>query len=340
MAGRVGNFGLHVGEHQLCLAYQEQQGRVTTLAQPALMALLAQEALSESRFADEGVRYKGQRLLIGEMARQAQEWPAVRQALASCGRLDVHLALAEFALGQILHEALGPALEPAQLCVYSISAPPISPQNGQQHAFHSTILADLIRKLGYLPYPLEEGKALVVATAGNSESSTLALSFGEREINGCLSYQGIVGIDFSMDLGGDAVDQQVANALGLELAQARAIRENCRSIQVPQRREEEALAVFSHQLLGEVLARFKAFLIERGAPLFGGPIDLVWGGSWRTPDDFGLLLRREMEQAEIPIPLGQVLQTMSRETLVARGCLQVAQTLAEDRHLVAGINLR
>jgi hypothetical protein len=326
--------GLHVGDSEICVALPQGDGMISVFRQPALFSLVRQEAVHGTKWANLGTRYKGERLLFGESARQAQDLGQVKENMSGCGRHDIHRLAAEFALASILAETLGPASAPAQPCVYSVPSQLIT--QSQEPVLQLIVLKDLVRKLGYMPHPLEEGKALVVAEVRDTDVNLLAFSFGAYHVHCCLSCRGIVGIDFSFEPGGDWVDDQVAAVLEVDRDKARQIRENCRSLRVPRSREEEVLAVFIRKFVDTIFDNLVEIFKKQGPPLLVEPVDVIWAGEWLAPEDFGDLFLSRADRLGFPLHLGSIRRPGEPETVAARGCLQLALALSEARHFEHG----
>jgi len=291
------------------------------------MALVPREVLDGTAWVERCRPYSGEALLIGRCVEEASNAKPVAERTVTCGRMDLHRPAAERALAMMLEVDPGPAVLPAQTCVVAVSGPGIG--STRDLLFQTLILNDILRKLGYSTSELEEGRAVVLAEKKqDAEVHLLAFSCDRRLLQGSLSCRGIIGIDFSMEPGAGWVDEQVAMAVEVPIEQARKIRENCHHLLIPQSRAEEAFLAYASRFIQGMWKRLDAFLGERGIPFYRKPIDAVWAGSWRAPEDFGDLVLREARCVGFPIPIRTV--RYSRETCataVARGCLEMARIL-------------
>jgi hypothetical protein len=321
--------GLFIGETAVCVARHSEHGYVSTSVQPAVMSVVAQEVLDGTRWAERGARYAGKTVLFGDEAIQAAEIGPVRANLKSCGRLDVHTPDAEFALARILDATLQEAEIPAQYCVYSVPSPPID--ISRDHLFQAIVLKDMIRKLGYSPYPLNEARAIPLGTDEQLNENLLLLLCDERRIQFYLSYHGLIGIGFCAEPGGRRVDEQVAHSLSIALEKARRIRRECQNLIIPQGREEEAVVTFCNLFANTIIQHINVFFDQHGAPVVIDPIEIIWAGAWRPPEGFDSLLRRQAERSELPLPLGAMRFLTEPEITVARGCLKAASILDESQ---------
>ena len=324
MKGQAAGVGLHVGDTEIHVARYDGQ-RVVIRDQPALMALVEPEALSGTEWEKRETRYAGDALLVGRDVELARHIPAVGAHVLRCGRLDVHRPPAEFALARMLEDLLGPATTFAQPCVVAEPAPAIG--FSREPLFHAAVLQDIVRKLGYSPSGLEEGRAVALVENTNAEVNLLTFSGDHAFVQGCLSCRGIMGIGFSMDPGAGWVDEQVVMALEISLDEARRIRERCQRILIPESRAEEALQIYSRTFVQRMWKRLNKFLEDQGPPLFNSPVDAVWAGTWQVPADFGDMLLREARQTGFCVPLRSIRCPHQGRTAVARGCLEMARRL-------------
>jgi hypothetical protein len=235
---------------------------------------------------------------------------------------------AEFALARLLEDLLGPATSTAQPCVVAVPSPAIG--FSREPLFHAAVLQGVVRKLGYSPSGLEEGRAVALAGNPNAEVNLLAFSGDHAFVQGCLSCRGILGIGFSTDPGAGWVDEQVSMALEISLDEACRIRESCQRVLIPENRSEEALQIYSRAFVQRMWKRLNKFLEEQGPPLFNSPVDAVWAGTWQMPPDFGDLLLREARGTGFCIPLRSIRCPVEGTTAVARGCLEMARRLDEE----------
>jgi hypothetical protein len=321
--------GLHVGDRQITVARCQDDDNLSVTTHPALMSLVPAGALLGTLWEERGAPYSGEMLLYGNAAREACRLEVVRERLQPCGRLDLHRPVAEFALHQILQEAVGSARFAAQVCVIAIPGSAIG--QAREPLFHAMILQDVVRQLGYSVTALEEGRAVVLADKADAEPNLLGFSCDQRLIQASLSCRGIVGVSFSMEPGAGWVDDQVAMALEVPIDEARKVRLTCQSVLVPKSRPEEAFFIYSRKFVQRTWQKLAALLEAQGTPIFGRELDAVWAGPWRAPEDFGQLVLREAKETGFPVPLHSVRYAPEAgKTAVARGCLEMARMLDAD----------
>jgi hypothetical protein len=88
--------------------------------------------------------------------------------------------------------------------------------------------------------------------------------------------------------------------------------------------------VYSRAFAQRMWKRLSKSLEEQGTPLFSDPVDAVWAGPWRVPEDFGELLLREARSTGFCVPFHSIHSPKEGPTAVARGCLEVARRLEEE----------
>lgn len=323
-AGRV--LGLHVDECTVQVACRERDRRESIRTRPARLAQISQEVADGTRWAERGIRYTGQRLFVGDEADDVANDGLLSGDPEGCGRVDLHQSVAEFALSRMLELHPGPALAPGDLCVFSVPAPPIG--DTRDFSFHQLVQEDLIRKLGYRPLPLEDGRAVALAELDSGATSLFALSIGEQCVHGCLSYRGIGGPCFSVEPGGRWIDRRVADALGIDLAAAGRVREACRNVLMPRCREDQAVSAYCRKFVDRLMRQVVEFSstdgVLGGLRFAGDRMELVLAGSWRGPGRFGELLVHAAGQQELPFGLCGIRIPEKPEEAVVRGCMKAA----------------
>jgi hypothetical protein len=327
------NFGLHVSARTVCVAHSEVEGKLTLEVEPSLMSLVSEEVLYGTPYADQGIRYNGRVMLLGSAALKAsRDIAPVNEALRTCGRMDIHDPAAEFALSKILGSLLGEPLTPTQKCVFAVPAPDVKAEASYQ--FHIAVLKDIIRKLGYSAFPVEEGRAAALAVQGNIDESLLAFSVGHRIVHGCLSSRAVFNVAFSREPGGERIDRQLMSLFGKDREEIDRLREKCECVFIPKNREEEALLTFSKEFLDELLSDLSRYFNARGLPHLPDPIDVVWTGVRQSPKGMGDLLLRRASALKFPITLRRVLTYKNPTTAVAEGCSAAAGMLESDDALL------
>lgn len=326
--------GLHLNESTVQVACLGRRGPEPIRTRPARVAQVSQEAADGTQWAERGFRYAGHRLFVGHEASRVAAAGLPTGRSMGCGRMELHISAAEFALNRMLETYPGPALRPGEICVLSIPGPPIG--DARDFSFHQLILEDVIRKLGYRPAPLEDSRAVALAEPDADSTSLFALSVGETRVDGSLSHRGIAGPCFSIEPGGRWIDGRVANALGIDEIAAGQIRKACQNVQLPRCREDQAVSTYCRRFVDRLMQRVVEYADSEGTPfgrhLGADGVVLVLAGSWRWPGGFGELVVQAAAQQELPFELCAVRTPAAPEEAIVRGCLKAALTLGTTGH--------
>ena len=115
---------------------------------------------------------------------------------------------------------------------------------------------------------------------GNADDFTgIGCSFGGGMVNVCVSYKTIPALTFSVARGGDWIDSNAANVLGMPSSKATFIKESGMDIRNPKGREEEAIAIYYRNLISYTLTNIKnRFQMGKDMPSFNEPVDIVCAG--------------------------------------------------------------
>ena len=91
--------------------------------------------------------------------------------------------------------------------------------------YHQGLFEGLLRKMGYAPKALNEGHAVVFSELAEADFTGIGISFGGGMVNICVCYKTIPAVSFSISRGGDWIDQNVANVLGINATKAAFLKE-------------------------------------------------------------------------------------------------------------------
>ncbi|MEC8653254.1 MAG: cell division protein FtsA, partial [Planctomycetota bacterium] len=196
--------------------------------------------------------------------------------------------------------------------------------------YHEGLFESLINKLGYKARAITEGHAVVFSELADSEFTGIGLSFGGGMANACIAYKSIPCLSFSVARGGDWIDKNVANVLGVPRSKATSMKERGIDIRDPQSREEEAVAIYYRSLITYVLENIKArFESGQNMPNFSEPIDIACAGGTSMVGGFIEVFREEFAKIDFPIPIGRIFRSEEALTSVSKGCL-VAAAIGEE----------
>jgi len=245
--------GLDVGTMNLVAARQEN-GKVTTKRlRDAFLDLPIQSKkllkLSGADFVERG----DQLLIVGDAAmemavmfgREARR--PLHRGLVSSSEMDALEVVA-----YMIETILGAPQKEKEVCYYSIPASPID--NPQKDViYHKRLFERVISDCGYTPISSNEAMSIIFSECMQENFSGLALSFGSGMTNIALANLSLECMSFSVEVGGDWIDQGAARSIGSTASQMCSLKEEGIDLMNPQNRPEEALSFYYKELIEYVL---------------------------------------------------------------------------------------
>jgi hypothetical protein len=153
----------------------------------------------------------------------------------------------------------------------------------------------------------------------------IGISFGGGMVNCCVAYKTIPALTFSIARGGDWIDQNVANVLGLPTSKATYLKESGIDLQSPEGREQEAIAIYYRNLISYTLNNIKTrFQQGRDMPTFNDPVEICCAGGTTMIQGFIEIFREEFSKLKFPIPIKNIRRADEPLNSVCKGCLVAA----------------
>jgi len=204
--------------------------------------------------------------------------------------------------------------------VYSVPANPIdSPMNV---AYHKKIFEGVLLSLGYDPKPIMEGHAVIMSELIEDDFTGIGISCGGGMFNVCVSYRSIPAVTFSTARGGDWIDHEAAMVTGNEQTRMTRIKERGVNLIEPKTREEQALAIYTRELIEGTLKTIANKLVsEKQVPEFESPISIVLAGGTALAGGFRDVFEDVFKSVRLPIEVKQIRLAEEPLQSVAKGCL-------------------
>ena len=229
----------------------------------------------------------------------------------------------------IIKKVLGEPVAPNEPCFFSVPAESVDRENNI--VYHQGLFHGMLSKLGYAPSPMNEGHAVTFAELAAEDFTGIGISFGGGMVNVCVSFKTIPALTFSVARGGDWIDQNAANVLGLPSSKCTFIKESGIDIRTPKGREQEAIAIYYRNLISYTIANIRnRLMMGKDLPNFSEPIEIVCAGGTSMILGFIEVFRDELQKVKFPIPVKNV--RMAKEPLnsVSQGCLVAAVSSMES----------
>ena len=319
--------GLDVGTANLAAAVQNDEGGLTVNVERNAFLDIPSDVYSKNMLSKLKVPYvvnNGKLVVIGEAAFELANvfGRETRRPMAD-GLVSPSEQDALPMMKMIIQKILGEPQQAGENCYFSVPAESLDVDNNV--VYHQGLFESLINKLGYEAHAINEAHAVVFSELAENDFTGIGLSFGGGMANACIAYKSIPCLSFSVARGGDWIDKNVANVLGVPRSKATAIKERGIDIRDPKNREEEAVAIYYRSLINYVLENIKSrFESGQNMPSFSEPIDIACAGGTSMVGGFIEVFREEFAKIDFPIPIGRIFRSEEALTAVAKGCLVAA----------------
>jgi len=323
--------GLDVGTMNLVSARQYGTDVKTKRVRDAFIDLEidAKKALKMSKV--NYVEKDGQLIVIGDSALNMANLfkREVRRPLAK-GLIAPGELESQEILSMMVLQVLGEALEVGEHCYYSVPAEPIDVPD-QDVAYHREVFKQIITEHRYTPHPMNEAMAIIYSQCAEEQFSGLAVSFGSGMCNVALSYQTMMGMDFSIARGGDWIDLHAAKAVGSTATRMCSTKEKGGfNLANPGKgnRDAEAIALYIRSLISYCLEKIAIqFRREQGKVTLPDAVPFVVSGGTSLAEGFMDLFKEEfmaIKKKGFPIEISEIRQAKDPMTAVAEGLLVLA----------------
>ena len=223
-------------------------------------------------------------------------------------------------LGKFIGNVLGPARGGGEPCCFSIPAAPLNGDHDTIH--HRNVLEGILKRLGYVPFPIDEGYDVNLSELEHREFTGIGVSCGAGLVNVCAAFKSMPVMSFSISKGGDWIDERTSSVLGMPICQVTRLKEGGVSVNYPIGREEEAIAVYYRHFIRTICEDLaKAFSSRTVGPKFEKPADIMFAGGSTLAAGFIDLVRAEMESVDLGFTAGDIERAHDPLTSVSRGAL-------------------
>jgi hypothetical protein len=181
---------------------------------------------------------------------------------------------------------------------------------------------------GFSTASINEGLAVIFSELEDENFTGLGISIGGGLCNVCLAYLSVPLISFSIDKGGDYLDDAVASVTGIVNTKVRSFKENGFKIGAkPSSQLEDALQVYYDDLIGNLVKAIKESLIQSSDKLqlnTDRPIAVVLSGGTAMVSGFKERFEYFFKAEKIPLQFSKVSTAEDPLTATAKGALIAA----------------
>lgn len=321
--------GLDIGTANLISAMQDREGNLYIKSQRNAFIDIDQDDFTRNMLTKLGVQYvilSNRMVVVGDPAfelanifNRETRRPMARGVLSS----DEEDALPIMKL--LIEKLLGQPQKPEELAYFSVPANPIDFK--MNALYHEKMFEDLLTRIGYKAKALIEGHAVVLAELAEDDFTGIGISCGGGMFNVCVAFNAVNVVSFSTARGGDWVDENVAQVLGIKKSKATAIKEKGVDLRKPKNREQQAVEIYYRDLIQYTLRNIKErFEKKSDRPEFPNPVDLVLAGGTSMIGGFEAVVQEELGKLAFPIPIKNVRVAEDPLHSVAKGCLVAAMS--------------
>jgi len=321
--------GMDIGTVNLISAVQDKDGNLYIKSQRNAFIDIEQDDFTRNMLTKLGVQYvilNNKMVVVGDAAFElANIFNRETRRPMQHGMISPKEADALPIMKLLLEKLLGPPQKPGEIVYFSVPADPID--FSMNVVYHKGLFQDLLGKLGYNAKPLVEGHAVVFAELADDDFTGIGISCGGGMFNVCVCYKTIPALAFATSRGGDWVDQNVGQVLGIKAAKATAIKEKGVDLRKPLNREQQAIEIYYRELIRYTLNNIKQrFESSEGMPTFPEPVDIVFAGGTSLIGGFVDVVRQELEKIQFPIPIKNVRRAEDPLNAIAKGLLVAAMS--------------
>ncbi len=229
----------------------------------------------------------------------------------------------------IVDRVLGNINYPNESLYISIPADPID--ENVNVLYHRKTMEALTKKLKYNTQIIDEGLAVIYSELGDYNFTGLGISFGAGMTNVTLAFMASPLMSFSVNRGGDWIDEQVSKSTGLPKEHVTNSKEKISQLSqtVTVGSPDGALNIYYDALISYVLEHVKQKLGTITPPNVAFPVVVAGGSS--LPKGFFEMFKKKMDSTKLSIDTSKVLRAKDPLNSVARGCLIAAKTYEDNK---------
>ncbi|MBF0319565.1 MAG: hypothetical protein HQL01_07170 [Nitrospirae bacterium] len=196
---------------------------------------------------------------------------------------------------------------------------------------HESIIKMYLETLGYTPISINEGLAVVMSELSDDNFTGIGVSMGGGMCNICLSYLSVPVVTYSIQKGGDYIDEMVSREVGDPATKVKVIKEESLDLSIlPKNKVELSLHLYYNALINHLVRSIQDVITSsEHLPKITEPIPIVLSGGTSVPKGCKEKFEKALNAVRLPIEISSV--RIAREPLntTAKGALVMA--MAESR---------
>ncbi|MDZ7642186.1 MAG: hypothetical protein U5J62_09210 [Desulfurivibrio sp.] len=216
-----------------------------------------------------------------------------------------------------------PQKEGEAIC-FSMPGEPMD--SGNSVIYHESIIKMYLASLGFRPISINEGLATVMSELSDDNFTGIGISMGGGMCNVCLSYLSVPVITYSIQKGGDYIDQMVGSSVGEPATKIKTVKESGLSLgRSPKNRIETALHIYYDDLIHSLLHSLQDVLHSSDKiPKIAKPIPIALAGGTVLPHGFKTHFEKALDNVNLPVEISEVRVAEDPLNTTAKGAMVMA----------------
>ncbi len=175
--------------------------------------------------------------------------------------------------------------------------------------------------------PINEGMTLIYAELADKMFTGASCSFGGGMVNVAFGLFGVEVFSFSIVNSGDWIDQQAARATGETAVFINKEKTKINLEKEPETNIERAIKAQYEIMIQKAVQGIKEGFLkhEDKKTRLEHPVDFVVAGGTASPQGFDTLFRKILDEANLPVEIGNVIRPKDPILSVAKGTLIAAE---------------
>lgn len=230
----------------------------------------------------------------------------------------------------MLHSIIDPIEKDGTKLYYSVPANAINQETDAD--YHSKVLEAIFKSYvseeGYKvdPKPINEALALVYAELGKKAFTGIGISCGAGMVNVCYAMYGNPIFQFAIVNSGDWIDKQAAKATGESPTFINKEKTKVDLGKAPTDLVERAIITQYRLMIEKTVQGIKEGLATSNKSVKSEhPVDFIVAGGTAAATGFTEIFSETLKQANLTIPIGDVIRPAEPLFSVAKGCLIAAE---------------
>jgi len=192
--------------------------------------------------------------------------------------------------------------------------------------YHSSVITKYLKEFGYKPIPINEGFATVISELSDDAYTGIGISMGGGMCNICLAYMAVPIIHYSIQVGGDYIDEMVSKSVGESSSKVKMIKENHLNLnQTTAGRISTAFSIFYDELIGMVIDSFSQVLDTTSKiPRISKALPIIVSGGTAMPEGFEKRFATALENKPLPLRISEVRIAEDPLHTTAKGAMTMA----------------